>query len=103
MRAQVTRLDGLLDRMNANKSRIKNAISGIKGIEFRRLNDAAGDTGIVLIFYLPSAEIAGKFAIALNAEGIGASSLHDKSLPDWHVYSHWDMILKGKFPLAPKL
>lgn len=93
LRAQLTRLDYLLERMNSNKNRIKNAISEIKGIEFRRLNDAAGDTGIVLIYYLPSPEIAGKFATALNAEGIGASSLHNKSVPDWHVYSHWDMIL----------
>jgi 8-amino-3,8-dideoxy-alpha-D-manno-octulosonate transaminase len=93
LRAQLTRLDSLLERMKTNKSRIKNAISGIKGIEFRRLNDVAGDTSIVLIFYLPSPELAGKFAVALNAEGIGASSLHDKSVPDWHVYSHWDMIL----------
>lgn len=93
LRAQLTRLDDLLLRMNFNKNRIKNAISGIKGIEFRRLNDASGDTGIVLIFYVPSPELAGKFAQALNAEGIGASSLHNKSVPDWHVYSHWDMIL----------
>jgi 8-amino-3,8-dideoxy-alpha-D-manno-octulosonate transaminase len=93
LRAQLTRLDSLLERMKTNKSLIKDAISGIKGIEFRRLNDVNGDTSIVLIFYLPSPELAGKFAIALNAEGIGASSLHDKSVPDWHVYSHWDMIL----------
>jgi len=93
LRAQLTRLDDLLLRMNSNKSRIKNAISGIKGLTFRRLNDASGDTGIVLIFYVPSPELAGKFALALNAEGIGASSLHNKSVPDWHVYNHWDMIL----------
>ena len=93
LRAQLTRLDGLLERMKYNKERIKSAITGIKGIEFRRLNDSSGDTGIVLIFFLPSAELAGKFAAALNAEGIGASSLHDKSVPDWHVYNHWDMIL----------
>lgn len=93
LRAQLTRLDDLLLRMNFNKNRIKNAISGIKEIEFRRLNDASGDTGIVLIFYVPSPELAGKFAQALNAEGIGASSLHNKSVPDWHVYNHWDMIL----------
>lgn len=100
LRAQLTRLDDLLDRMKSNKNRIKNAISGIKGIEFRRLNDAAGDTGIVLIYYLPSAELAGKFATALNAEGIGASSLHNKSVPDWHIYSHWDMIL-NKWTATP--
>jgi 8-amino-3,8-dideoxy-alpha-D-manno-octulosonate transaminase len=93
LRAQLTRLDDLLERMKSNKNHIKNAVSDIKGLEFRRLNDVAGDTGIVLIFYLASAELAGRFATALNAEGVGASSLHNKSVPDWHVYSHWDMIL----------
>jgi 8-amino-3,8-dideoxy-alpha-D-manno-octulosonate transaminase len=86
--------------MRSNKSRIKDAVTGIKGIEFRRLNDAEGDTSIVLIFYLPSPELAGKFAVALNAEGIGASSLHDKSVPDWHIYNHWDMIL-NKWTATP--
>lgn len=94
LRAQLTRLQDLVQRMRSHKKSIKDRISGIKGLEFRRLNDPEGDTGIVLIFFLPSADLAGKFALALNAEGIGASSLHDKSVPDWHVYSHWDMILK---------
>lgn len=93
LRVQLERLDGLLAKMRLNKLRIKNAISGIKGIDFRRLNDPEGDTGIVLIFFLPNPEITGKFAEALKAEGIAASSMHNKSVPDWHVYSHWDMIL----------
>jgi 8-amino-3,8-dideoxy-alpha-D-manno-octulosonate transaminase len=101
MRAQLTKLDGLLLNMRTNKQRIKKAISGIKGLEFRRLNDPEGDTGVVLIFYLPSADLAGKFSAALNAEGVEASSLHDKSVPDWHVYNHWDMILK-KWTATPE-
>ncbi len=101
LRAQLTRLDDLITMMRSNKNRIKNSISGIEGIKFRRLNDNEGDTGIVLIFYLPSDEIAGQFAIALNAEGIGASSLHDKSVPDWHIYRHWDMIL-NKWTASPE-
>ena len=100
LRAQLTRLDDLLERMKSNKNRIKSAVSNIHGLEFRRLNDIAGDTGIVLIFYLASSELAGKFANALNAEGIAASSLHNKSVPDWHVYSHWDMIL-NKWTVTP--
>jgi 8-amino-3,8-dideoxy-alpha-D-manno-octulosonate transaminase len=91
LRVQLTRLDGLLARMRANKKIIKDAISGIKGIEFRRLNDPDGDTGIVLIFFLPTADLAVKFGLALNAEGVSASSL--SGAPDWHVYRHWDMII----------
>ncbi len=93
LRVQLGRLDGLIARMKQHKSRIKNAIKDINGIEFRRLNDPEWDTGIVLIFFLPDNKTTGKFTEALQAEGIAASSMHDASVPDWHVYNHWDMIL----------
>jgi len=93
LRVQLQRLDNLLSKMRQNKARINNAVTGLDGIEFRRLNDSEGDTGIVLIFFLPNPEITGKFSNALKAEGIAASSMHNKSVPDWHIYSHWEMIL----------
>jgi 8-amino-3,8-dideoxy-alpha-D-manno-octulosonate transaminase len=93
LRVQLTRLDGLISKMKYNKSRIKNAVRNISGLEFRRLNDTEGDTGLVLIFFLHDPEITGRFADALKAEGIAASSMHNKSVPDWHIYSHWEMIL----------
>jgi dTDP-4-amino-4,6-dideoxygalactose transaminase len=93
LRVQLNRLDGFISKMRYNKARIKNAIANIKDLEFRRLNDIEGDTGIVLIFFLNNPEITGRFADALRAEGIAASSMHNKSVPDWHIYSHWEMIL----------
>ena len=93
LRVQLKRLDGLISKMRYNKSRIKNAIGNIRGLEFRRLNDTEGDTGLVLIFFLHDPDITGRFADALKAEGIAASSMHNKSVPDWHIYSHWEMIL----------
>lgn len=93
LRVQLNRLDGLIFKMRYNKARIKNAIANVKDLEFRRLNDIEGDTGIVLIFFLNNPEITGRFADALRAEGIAASSMHNKSVPDWHIYSHWEMIL----------
>jgi len=101
LRVQLGKLEWLLGKIRQNKARIKNAINGLKGIEFRRLNDAEGDTGIVLIFFLPDPEITGKFADALKAEGIAASSLHNKSVPDWHIYNHWEMIL-NKWTATPE-
>ena len=93
LRVQLKRLDNLISKMRHNKSRIKNSIGNINGLEFRRLNDPEGDTGLVLIFYLQEPDLTGRFADALKAEGIAASSMHNKSVPDWHVYSHWEMIL----------
>lgn len=92
-RAQLRKLDNLIERMRKNKSRIKNAIRDIKGLEFRRLNDPGGDTAICLVFYLPDKNITRRFAEVLNAEGVSASSLYDASIPDWHIYAHWKHIM----------
>lgn len=91
-RVQLGRLDGLIGKMRKNKKRIKDAISNLKGIKFRRLNDPEGDTAIALFFSLPTAELTKKTAKALKAEGISANSVYDKGMPDWHIYRHWEMI-----------
>jgi len=100
-RVQVRRLDGLIERMRKNKKRIKNAISDIESIKFRRLNDPEGDTAIALFFSLPTAELTKKFAEALKAEGISANSVYDKGVPDWHIYSYWEMII-NKWTVTPE-
>ncbi|GAI69474.1 unnamed protein product, partial [marine sediment metagenome] len=61
-RVQLRRLDGLIKRMRKNKERIKDAISDIEEIKFRRLNDPEGDTAIALFFSLPTVELTKKFA-----------------------------------------
>lgn len=101
LRVQLKKLDPLISKMRYNKSRIKNAIGNIKGLEFRRLNDYEGETGIVLILFLQDPDITGRFADALRAEGIAAASMHNKSVPDWHLYSHWEMIL-NKWTATPE-
>lgn len=95
---QLGRLDSLIERMRKNKKRIKDAISGIKEIRFRRLNDPEGDTAIALFFSLPTVEFTEKFAEALKAEGVSANSVYDKGIPDWHIYSHWEMIINKWTP-----
>jgi len=92
-RAQLRKLDGLLERMRRNKLRIKEGIREINGLELRKLNDAKGDAAICLVFYLPEKGLTRRFAEALKAEGIAADSLYDASIPDWHVYTHWKHIM----------
>ena len=92
--AQIRKLDGLLAGMRRNKKRIKDGISDLKGITFRRLNDAEGDTAIALIFYLPDKAITARFAEALQAEGVAAACIFDKGIPDWHIYAHWKHIIE---------
>ncbi len=91
--AQLRKLDRLIETMRSKKKRIKDQISDISGITFRRLNDEAGDTAICLIFFLESPEITKRFAEALNAEGVEAGCIYSKGVPDWHIYAHWKMIM----------
>jgi 8-amino-3,8-dideoxy-alpha-D-manno-octulosonate transaminase len=104
---QLGRLDGLLTAMRDRKRRIKTGLQGIPGLEFRHINDENGDTGIAIILFLPTAQLAQEFGAALAAENVPALQLYNPDRRDLHVYAHWDQIL-GKhsttaagFPWAP--
>ncbi|NOY07291.1 MAG: DegT/DnrJ/EryC1/StrS family aminotransferase [Spirochaetes bacterium] len=99
--AQFRKLESILKRMRENKRRIKDAVSDIKGIEFRETNDAEGDTAVALIFYLPELNTVETFINALIAEGIEADGIYNRGVPDWHVYHHW-VILHNKMMPAKK-
>ncbi len=101
LRVQLEKLDTLLAQMRKNKAIIKEGISDIPGIEFRRLNDSEGDTAIALIIFLDNPSLAEKFATTLRAEGVEANSIFNQGVPDWHVYSHWEMIMK-KWTATPE-
>jgi 8-amino-3,8-dideoxy-alpha-D-manno-octulosonate transaminase len=98
MVAQLRKLDGLLARMRERKRRIKAGIADLPGIRFRRLVDEAGDTAICLIFFLPEKGLTERFVRALAAEGVDGAGIFDKGIPDWHIYAHWDHLLKKKAP-----
>ncbi|MCK4966037.1 DegT/DnrJ/EryC1/StrS family aminotransferase, partial [bacterium] len=72
---QLNKLDNLISRMKSLKNRIKNQISNIQGLAFRRLNDEEGDTAICLILSVENGEKAETFANALKAEGVAAGSV----------------------------
>lgn len=91
--AQLRKLNGLLEGMRGNKRRIKDQISDIPGLTFRRLNDTDGDTAICLVIFLDDAQTTEKFAEALNAEGVEAGCIYSRGVPDWHIYAHWKMIM----------
>lgn len=86
---QLSRLEGILERMRANKSRIKSQIEPRGGLQFRKIHDEQGEAAVCLVFYLPDADIARRFAEALRAEGIGAGTIHNQGIPDRHIYPAW--------------
>ena len=100
MLAQLRKLDGLVARMRENKNRIKSQISSIKGITFRRLNDADGEVAICLIYMLSDRSKVGTHVDALKAEGVDAAGVFNKGIPDWHIYSHWTHVLEQSTPTS---
>jgi 8-amino-3,8-dideoxy-alpha-D-manno-octulosonate transaminase len=94
-RVQLTRLDGLLERMRANHAALLARVSELPGLSFRRANDDGGDAGIALIAFADSAELAHEAVEALNAEGVLAMRIYDPNTPDLHVYPYWAPVLEA--------
>jgi dTDP-4-amino-4,6-dideoxygalactose transaminase len=92
-RVQLTRLDGLLERMRANHARLSTEINGLPGLRLRRANDEDGDAGIALIAFADDAKRAAEAVDALNAEGVLAMRIYDPDTPDLHVYPFWAPVL----------
>jgi 8-amino-3,8-dideoxy-alpha-D-manno-octulosonate transaminase len=94
-RVQLTRLDGLLERMRAHHARLAAAVAQLPGLTLRRSNDPAGDAGIALIAFAETAELAREAAEALQAEGVPALQMYAPEVVDLHVYPFWRPVLEA--------
>jgi 8-amino-3,8-dideoxy-alpha-D-manno-octulosonate transaminase len=92
-RVQLTRLDGLLERMRASQRRLADRVESLHGLRLRRPNDAGGDAGICLIAFASSPALATEAVEALKAEGVLAMRIYDPTFPDLHVYPYWAPVL----------
>jgi 8-amino-3,8-dideoxy-alpha-D-manno-octulosonate transaminase len=82
----------ILANMKNTVSKIQEAIKSYPGVTLRRLNDPDGDLGISIIFTVENRAKALEIAKALKAEGLDAGTMGDHTVPDWHIYMHWDFI-----------
>lgn len=86
--AQIRKLDDFLQLQRRNHSIIQDCLKNIPGIRFRRIPDAAGDTGSFLSFFLPDAHVAKAAAQALADAGIGGNPYwYDNN---WHYIRKWE-------------
>jgi 8-amino-3,8-dideoxy-alpha-D-manno-octulosonate transaminase len=92
-RVQLTRLDGLLERMRANQAGLAERVGRLPGLTLRRANDDRGDAGICLIAFAESSVLAADAVLALRAEGVEAMRVYDPSVVDLHVYPYWKPVL----------
>jgi dTDP-4-amino-4,6-dideoxygalactose transaminase len=92
-RVQLTRLDGLLERMRAGQAAVAARVAPLPGLTLRRANDDGGDAGICLIAFAGSAGLATEAVEALRAEGVLAMRIYDPGLIDLHIYPYWKPVL----------
>jgi|TARA_R100001143_G_scaffold63332_1_gene69769 dTDP-4-amino-4,6-dideoxygalactose transaminase len=87
--AQMRKLEKITGAMRGAKWRIREALEGTPGLEFRHVPDPAGDSGPFMLMLLPTEDHAQRFVDALKAEGIRGpdGSLACLTMRDWGL--HW--------------
>jgi 8-amino-3,8-dideoxy-alpha-D-manno-octulosonate transaminase len=95
---QLKKLPRIVQHMRASQRRIKAGLAGTPGLAFRRLNDAAGDSGPFLILVLDNGDRAKAVAERMRAGGLASAvRLADYGL---HVYYNLPQLV-NKVPLSP--
>jgi len=83
--AQIKKIKIIREKLHENKKIVKDILSQIKEIKFRRILDNNGDIGTLLTFFMPSIESAENLASKLGATTIAKSG--------WHVYNNMEHFL----------
>ena len=97
---QIKRLDEFLALQRRNHRILKEELSLIPEVSFRRIPDPDGDSCGFLNFFMPTADLANKVAEAFKAHGIDAYWNYYNN--NWHYIKRWDHLkeVKSLYPLS---
>ncbi len=87
--AQIKKLDTFLAIQKKNHTTLKNALSAIPGVSFRRIPDENGDSCTFLSWFLPTEEATRAVVAELKAQNILAGNFY-WFVNNWHYMSKWD-------------
>jgi len=92
--AQIQKLDQFLDIQKRNHSALKEILSQVPEISFRRIPDPEGDSCTFLSWFLPTEAIARAVIASLKEQGILAGNFYwfDNN---WHYIRKWDHLKEG--------
>ncbi len=87
--AQIRKVDKVLSIQKKNLQYLKNVLSQIPEVSFRRIPDPAGDSCTFLSWFLPTEEITRAVVNELKAQGILTGNFYwfDNN---WHYIRKWD-------------
>ena len=94
--AQIRKAHKIIHGYRMAKQRIAAALALPKGIKLNRLSDPKGDIGSNLVIFMPDAETTKWATKAMQAEGVPAGGIYDAKIKNWHIYKHWEHIMKQK-------
>ena len=101
--AQLQRLDDIIAKQRLYKTVLKERLSQLSDIRFRRLPDASGDNAGFLSFFLPTPALANKTIEAFAKNGIDACWNYFDN--NWHYIHRWQHLKQHKslYPLSEVL
>ncbi len=90
--AQLRKLDRILEVQRASKTAIKEALTAIPGLTFRKVPDENGDSATFLSFLLSSEDRTRQAALDLGRAGVdGCFYWYDNN---WHYLRRWEHLKK---------
>ena len=95
-RVQLGKLGMILDRQRALQSAFFDSLEEARGYVIRHMDDPAGDTGVSATLIFHDSALAHGYTLALAAEGLPAGTVHNEGIPDRHIYSNWDSIIRKR-------
>ncbi|SDB30807.1 8-amino-3,8-dideoxy-alpha-D-manno-octulosonate transaminase [Flavobacteriaceae bacterium MAR_2010_188] len=101
--AQIRRLPEFLDLQKRNYSILREKLSEIKEVEFRRVPNGGVESYAFLNFFLPDYEIVKKVSTQFKENGIDACFHYYDN--NWHYINKWQHLKDAKslFPLSENL
>jgi 8-amino-3,8-dideoxy-alpha-D-manno-octulosonate transaminase len=87
--AQIRKLDSFMDIQKRNHAQLKNILSAVPEVSFRKIPDPGGDSCTFLSWFLPTEEITRAVVNELKAQGILAGNFYWYD-NNWHYIRKWD-------------
>ena len=87
--AQIRKLDSFLDIQKRNHSKLKEILSTIPEVSFRKIPDPDGDSCTFLSWFLPTEELTKGVVAELKSQGILAGNFYWYD-NNWHYIRKWD-------------
>ena len=83
--AQLRKLDTILATLHDKKAKLKRHLMDLPQVNFRRLNDEAGECATLLTLLFDTPEVAERFCEKIGGKPIAYSG--------WHVYNNMEQVL----------